>query len=60
VESVSFSVPPPPLKMPPPASPAELPLTVQSVRVAMPELFRPPPLPAELPLIVQSVRIAVP
>ena len=35
-----------------------LPLRVQSVRLAVPELNRPPPpSPAELPLTVQSVRV---
>ena len=46
--------------MPEPAE-AELPLTVQSVRVAVPKLNTPPPpYSAELPLTVQSVRLAVP
>ena len=50
----------PALYRPPPTCRAELPLTVQSVRLAVPELYTPPPLPAELPLTVQSVRLAVP
>ena len=50
------------LYRPPPPLPdsAELPLTVQSVSVAVPELHRPPPLPAELPLTVQLVSVVVP
>ena len=49
------------MNTPPPVK-AELPLTVQSVRVRVPVpvLSRPPPLSAELPLIVQSVRVAMP
>ena len=45
----------------PPPSPAELPLTVQLVSVAVPPSYRPPPTwPAELPLTVQLVSVVVP
>jgi hypothetical protein len=45
------------LYMAPPSSPEELPLTVQSVSVVLPQTMKKPPAvpPAEFPLTVQSV-----
>ena len=37
---------------PPPNTPAELPLMVQSVSVVVPLLYRPPPLPSVLPPVI--------
>ena len=64
IVSVSVTVLPAWLARPAPAGflpPTELPLTVQSVRVAVPRKFSRPPAKdwAELPLTVQAVRFII-